>query len=154
VVVGFDGRALENAQEFGFRVGTVKIGESRIVEYRRGSEDLETRLDMIAAPETTPRDDTLIKGGTPLAGMVVSNLSPAVAEEVGLSADEVGIVATALAAEGPAVRFFKKGDIIRNVNGVSVLDTAALRDLLKEGSARWLIGIERGGKKLIIRLRG
>jgi S1-C subfamily serine protease len=36
VIIGFEGRAIESAQEFGFRVGTVKIGESRIVEYRRG----------------------------------------------------------------------------------------------------------------------
>ena len=152
VIVGFDGRAIESAQEFGFRVGTVKIGESRIVEYRRGESDEETRMQMIAAPETPARDTFQVSGNNPFEGMTVANLSPAVAEEVGLSANELGVVATDI-GKGPAQRFFKKGDVLALINKQEIKTVADLRAALSEGTNRWTIGIVRGGKQLVIRLR-
>ncbi len=152
VIVGFDGRVIENAQEFGFRVGTVKIGESRIVEYRRADEDLETRMEMIAAPETTPREEFTIAGNLPFDGMTVANLSPAVAEEVGLAAEAKGVTVTDV-GKGAAQRFFKKGDILLLVNKQPILTVADVRSAITDDSGRWAIGLDRGGKKLAIRLR-
>jgi Do/DeqQ family serine protease len=152
VIVGFDGRAIENAQEFGFKVGTTKIGERKFVEYRRGDIDQETEVLMIAAPENIERDETLIKGNTPLAGMLVANLSPSVAEEVGLSADEVG-VAVLDVGRGPARQFFKKGDIVLEVNGTAIANVATLSEVIRETEGRWSMVINRGGKKLALRVR-
>jgi Do/DeqQ family serine protease len=152
VIVGLNGRAIENAQEFGFRVGTVRIGESRIVEYRRGADDREATLQMIAAPESTPRETLVIEGNSPFTGMVVENLSPAVAEEVGLPADAKGVVA-ADAGKGPAQRYFKKGDVVLRVNKQEIETVAELQAALGDDTDRWQIVVERGGKQFVLRLR-
>ncbi len=152
VIIGFDGRTIDSAQEFGFRVATVKIGENRIVEYRRDNIDVEARLAMVAAPETTPRNETDIKAGSPFAGMRVADLSPSVAEEVDLSADATGVVAFDVNKD-PARRFFKKGDVILGVNGGEIADVAALQTLLADPPRRWSIEILRGQKKLVLQLR-
>ncbi len=152
VVVGFDGRAIENSQEFGFRVGTVRIGESRMVEYRRGNQDLEASLRMIGAPETTPRATFAIALGTPFDGMVVENLSPAVAEEIGLGAEASGVAAVDV-RKGPAQRFFKKGDILLLVNNQEIRSVDDLRKAVAEDPGQWRIAVERGGKKFLLRLR-
>ena len=152
VIVGLNDRAIENAQEFGFRVGTLRIGDNRMVEYRRGDEDLEASMLMIAAPETTPRDTFAIKGETPFSGLVVENLSPAVAEEVGLSADANGVVATDV-GHGPAQRFFKKGDALLQVNKQNIETVADLKTALQGDTGRWNIAVRRGGKQFLMRLR-
>jgi Do/DeqQ family serine protease len=152
VIIGLEGRAIESAQEFGFRVGTVKIGESRIVEYRRDEKEFTARLQMVAAPETTPRDEWMVEEKSPFDGMTVANLSPAVAEEVGMAADAAGVVVTGI-GQGAAQRFFKKGDLLLLVNRKEINAVNDLRDALAEKPDRWSIAIERGGKQLSIRLR-
>lgn len=152
VIIGFDGRNVESAQEFGFRVGTVKIGESRIVEYRRGEDDLEARMAMVAAPETPARDAQTIEGNIPFAGMTITNLSPAVAEELKLPADSQG-VAVAQILGGPSRRYFKQGDIVAIINRTEIKSVADFRQALEEDAGRWTIGIIRNGKQLALRLR-
>jgi Do/DeqQ family serine protease len=152
VLIGFEGHAIESAQEFGFRVGTVKIGESRIVEYRRGDQDFEARIQMVGAPETTQRDAWTVDGKSPFTGLTVANLSPAVAEEVGMDAEAEGVVVTDT-GKGPARRFFQKGDLLLFVNRNEITKVQDLREAIGAEPSSWSIGIGRGGKQINIRLR-
>ena len=51
----------------------------------------EASVKLVAAPETTDRAETLMEGKNPLQGMVVANLSPAVAEELGVPSSLSGV---------------------------------------------------------------
>jgi Do/DeqQ family serine protease len=150
VILAIDGKAIESSQEFGFRVGTAPIGDTRIVDYRRGEQNLVTRIKLIAAPETIPRDQSQIAGETPFAGLTVANLSPAVAELASRSADATGVAI--IDTEGVPGGFFQKGDIIAIVNGVNIDSVATLRKVLQQPQPRWMIGIDRNGQKLRLRL--
>ena len=151
VVLAMDGKLLDNAQEFSYLIATSKIGERKLIEYRRGPLSRQASVKLIAAPETTKRSVTNITGQTPMAGLVVANLSPAVADEVGLSADSVGVVAMDVQA-GPAQQFFRKGDIILEVNGEVIDNIETLRGALQQATRRWQIAIMRGGRKAYLRL--
>ena len=151
VVLAMDGKLLDNAQEFSYLIATSKIGERKLIEYRRGPLSRQASVKLIAAPETTKRSVTNITGQTPMAGLVVANLSPAVADEVGLSADSVGVVAMDVQA-GPAQQFFRKGDIILEVNGEAIDNIETLRGALQQATRRWQIAIMRGGRKAYLRL--
>jgi Do/DeqQ family serine protease len=153
VIIGIDGKSVEGAREFGFRVGTAPIGETRMIEYRRGEDTFEARLKLVAAPETVPRDETPIVGRSPFSGMTVANLSPAVAEEIGTTVDQTGVVVVSL-SEAPASRYFQKGDIILGVNGRMVKKVDDLREAVSESTRRWGIMIKRKGRTLELQLRG
>jgi Do/DeqQ family serine protease len=150
VIVAIDGKAVDSAQEFGFRVGTSQIGETRIVEYRRGSESFETRFKLIAAPETVLRDESVLDALTPLAGLTVANLSPAVAEEVGLTANATGVVAISIKPGAPA-ELFKRGDVVFAVNGVAIATVADLKTALASRQRRWTVSVLRGNRKLLLK---
>jgi S1-C subfamily serine protease len=150
VILAIDGKAVESSQEFGFRVGTAAIGGTRIIDYRRGSQNLVARIKLIAAPETVPRDEATIYGDTPFAGLKIANLSPAVSEQIGLPAEATGVAITN--ATGARGGFFQQGDIIAFVNGVAVDSVATLRKILQQPQSRWQIGIDRKGQKLRLRL--
>ncbi len=153
VIIGIDGKSVESAREFGFRVGTARIGETRIIEYRRGESTFETRVQLIAAPETVPRQSMTIKSFSPLQGFVVGNLSPAVAEELGLSSDLIGVVIEDIQGAS-AQRLFQNGDILVNVNGVVITDVKTLLPTLEVKQRRWNIVINRKGQVLRLQSRG
>ncbi|HUR42696.1 MAG TPA: DegQ family serine endoprotease [Aestuariivirga sp.] len=153
VILAIEGRPVENARELGYRVATAPIGSTPIVEYQRGGKRIETGITLAAAPETTARQETLIEGKNPLAGMVAANLSPALADELGLRSDAKG-VAVAAVKGGPAQRFLRKGDVILEINGTAIDSVAMLQKALSSGESYWRIAVERGGRILKLAVGG
>ena len=151
VVLAMDGKLIDNAQELSYLIATSKLRDRKLIEYRRGSASRQTSITLIAAPETTQRSETNITGQTPMAGLVVANLSPAVADELGLPADSTGVVAVDI-KDGPAQQFFRKGDIILDVNGQKIDTTETLRNALQQSTRRWMISFMRDGRKAYLRL--
>ena len=49
------------------------------------------RLKIIAPPENPPRDLTELGGGQPLSGALVANMSPLLAQEVGMDGFQPGL---------------------------------------------------------------
>ncbi len=151
VIVAIDGKAVENAKQLNYRVATAQIGHQAIIEFRRKGEAREVPVTLITAPETTERATTTLGGRSPLTGMVVANLSPAVADELGLDSGATGVVATDVS--GPAQRFFRQGDIVEQVNGVEIDSVATLQATLDQADGGWNIAINRGGRTLTLRIR-
>ena len=153
VILAIEGKPVENAQELGYRVATTAIGSNTIVEYQRKGERRETQVTMVAAPETVERQDTQIEGRNPLAGAVAANLSPAVADELGLPANTEGVAIVKLEG-GPARRFFKRGDIVLEINGVMIDSVDALRKVLESDARLWRVVIDRGGRIMKLAVGG
>ena len=153
VILAIEGKPVENAQELGYRVATSKLGAATIIEYQRGAVRKETNVTLNAAPETVDRQETPIGGKNPLAGMVAANLSPAVAEELGLSGVTTGVVALRI-GQGPAQQFLRAGDIVMTVNGISITDVETLKAALADETGYWQIAINRGGKVLTLTVGG
>jgi serine protease Do len=153
VILAFEGKPIENAKEFSYRVATAQIGSSGIIEYERDGKRFETRVGLIGAPETTPRDETLLKGQSPFAGLMVANLSPAVADELGLPATATGVAATDVKG-GPARRLFRKGDVILEVNGVAIDSVETLSSAIERNDGSWQFAVNRGGQVLRLQLGG
>ena len=153
VILAIEGKPVENSQELGYRVATTPIGATTIVEYLRIGDRKETQVTMVAAPETVQRDDMVIEGRNPLAGLVVANLSPAVSDELGLAADSKGVAALRIEG-GPAKRFFRPGDIILEINGNTIDSVATLTSMIHANEGFWRISINRGGRILKLAIGG
>ncbi len=153
VILAIEGKPVENSQELGYRVATTPIGATTIVEYLRGGERKETQVTMVAAPETIERDDKVIEGRNPLAGLVVANLSPAVSDELGLAANSTGVAALRVDG-GPAKRFFRSGDVILEINGNAIDSVATLMSVIDANEGIWRIAIKRGGRVLKLKISG
>jgi serine protease Do len=153
VVLAIEGKPVENARELGYRVATMPIGTTTIIEYQRVGTRKETSITLIAAPETIGRDETLIAGNNPLAGAVAVNLSPAVAEELGLAAGRNGVVVLRI-EDGPAMRFLRKGDILMEVNDAKIATVSDLKSAIRASAGFWNILIDRGGHSLRLTVGG
>ena len=146
VLLKLDGRDLANAQEFNFRLATLSIGDSANLVFQRKRKTYRTKLKLIAAPETPPRDTRTIGGRSPFTGLEVMNISPAVADEFGLPTSAEGVV---ISDEGQSIarRFgFRRGDIIAEINDYRPKSVTELEAALDQRVGYWDVGIVRKGR--------
>jgi len=154
VLLSINGKEIRDASDLRFRVATLAVGGTTKLGLMRrgGAETLE--IDLQAPPEVPLRKEILLRGNHPFSGAVVANLSPKLADELGLEHEKTGVIVMALDRKGSAARIgFQRGDIILKVNGAPVTSTQELADLLRETASTWVIRIERGGRKSNIVIR-
>lgn len=154
VIVAIEKHEIANAQDLRFRIATQSIGGSvQVKVMRRGGQET-LKMTMEAPPEIPKKDQRLLRGRNPFAGAVVANLSPALADEVGLPLTTTGVIILELDRTGSAARLgFEPGDIVRKINGEPVTSVAHLGDLIKTPASGWLIALERSGQDINLVVR-
>ena len=154
IIVAVDGLGVADLDAFRYRIGTRMLdGSAQLAVLRRGRE-LEVALPLERAPELPPRNETNLDGRQPLAGARVANLSPALAEEIGLERWS-GVILVHVGRRGVARRLgFRPGDIIRSIEGERVRSVDHLVELVREPRTRWRIVLERGGRSLSVEVPG
>ena len=132
-------------------MGLASIGDQKLLEVRRNSEVKNYAIQLVGAPETIRRDEQTLVGQSILTGLKVANLSPAVAEELGMPQNALGVVVTA--TEGtPASRYLAKGDIIRGINNLPIDNVQTLLKALAQNLRGLTLVVERGAQRLYLRL--
>ena len=110
---------------------------------------------LASPPETPPRDTQTLEGKHPLAGATVSNLNPALDEELSLDSNLRGVVINDVRDGSYAQRLgLQKGDIVASINSKPVPTVAALRRVVSAGSDSWSLSIKRGGQTMSVTVRG
>jgi Do/DeqQ family serine protease len=154
LVTSVDGGPVVDAAALNYAIATHRPGEAVSVGIRRagGQQTLTVRAE--AAPATPARDERLIAGRNPFAGATVVNLSPAVAEEVGLDPFGKRGVLVLKMTDGAAHQLgVQPGDIIRAVNGRDIKSVTDLTSAVVSPSSVWQFTIERNGQQLTATVR-
>ncbi|SMF43116.1 serine protease Do [Tistlia consotensis] len=153
VIEAMDGREVDDPEALAFRVATRPIGSRAEFEILRDGHQLTLRWPMEKAPENPPRHETVLSGRHPLAGTKVVNLSPAVAEELGIRKWH-GVALIAIARNSPARRYgFEPGDVLISVNGQRIESVDGL-DRLLSNQDRWSLVISRNGEQRRLEIVG
>lgn len=154
VIVSVGGKAIEDPAAFAYRIATSSVGADIDVGFVRASKNHIVRVKLIAPPESTPRDETQIKGKSPLSGAKIANLSPAVAEEYDLRDVEEGVVVVAVDPRSPAAEIgFGKGDVILGINGEAVASVKDVQMALERGGRGWRLSLLRDGNQIDLMIR-
>ncbi|CUX79543.1 MAG: putative trypsin-like serine protease [Roseibaca calidilacus] len=152
VILSVDGGEVNSAPEMMFRMSAQGIGAQSVLEFRRGSQTREVTVDLIAPPETPPRDTRQIGGRAALSGLEVMRINPAVIAEFGLSPEAEGVLVTQ--ARNLAGRVgLRPGDILLAINGTRVDSTADVVRLSQAQTRTWVIELIREGRELSLRFR-
>ena len=147
IILSVGGLPVEDTQALRFRIATGELGGSAKIEVWRDRRRILLDFPLTAASETPPRDATALGGEQPLAGAVVANLSPALAEELDLAGAWEGVIIVKVARRSPADRVgFRPGDVILAVNRYGVEDVAGLARELRRPAKSWRIEFSRDGR--------
>jgi Do/DeqQ family serine protease len=156
VVVSVDEKPVQNPQAFQYRFVTKGIGGAAKLGVLRKGERVTTSITLVAPVEDPPRDARALTGRHPLTGVKVANLSPAVAQEVGMDDDtREGVVVIEVQERTPAARLgVRRGDIVVAVNNERVGSVRQLVTVLAVGGGGWRLSVERGGKVFNLAIQG
>lgn len=148
LVVEIEGKEVIDPNSFGYRFATKMIGETSEFLIVRDGQEVSLSVPLVPAPETVPRDTREMREYSPFEGVTVMNLSPAVAEELGLDGGVFeGVVIASVDRRGAANQVgMRPGDIIRAVNERKVESTRMLEVITKTPPRVWILEIERNGK--------
>jgi S1-C subfamily serine protease len=149
VVLSANGQPVLEAAGLTYAVGNSRPGDTVRLVVRRGERDLNLTLRAEPPPATPPRNEVTISGANPLSGATVVNLSPAVAEELGVDV----FAGSGVLLVNPGTGFargagFRPGDFVRAVNGREIRTTRDLQQALAARVPAWQITIERNGQRI------
>ena len=155
IITAVDGATVDDPASLNYRVTTNRPGETIELSLLRDGRPQRVRARIDAPPASPSRDERLVDGPNPLRGATVANLSPAVADELGVDPfGGRGVVVVKAGRNYAAAAGFQTGDIIREINGERISDTRQLDATLDRGARIWQVTIERNGRLITGQFRG
>jgi Do/DeqQ family serine protease len=154
LIIAIDGQPIEDPNAFDYRFATKAIGGSARLGIVRGGKELALTVVLEALPDT-PHDELVIASPSPFQGAKVSNLSPALADDLRLDPSAQGVVILDVASGSPAQSLgFQRGDLVVAVNNAKIAKTRDLERATAQANRRWTITILRSGQQMSVELRG
>jgi Do/DeqQ family serine protease len=154
LIVAIDGLVVEDHNAFDYRFATKVIGGNARVGIVRAGKEITVTVALEAVPETA-HDELVIASPSPFQGAKISNLSPALADDLRLDPSTQGVVIVEIANGSPAHNLgFRRGDLVVTVNNAKIAKTRDLERVAGQQSRRWSITILRGGQQMSVELRG
>lgn len=149
VVLAINAQNINNPDALGYRLSTIGVGNSAELSVLSKQNKKTLDIDLIEAPESTPRQEFIIEGRNPFAGAKVMNLSPKVAEELDFEGNKSGVVIAQVAQRSIAWRYrLRKQDIIRTINETEITGTKQLKKVLESRQRIHQFVVERKGRLL------
>jgi Do/DeqQ family serine protease len=154
LIVSIDGIDVEDPNGFDYRFATKPLGGAAQVGVVRQGKSFVVPVSLEPLPDT-PRDEIEIKNRSPFAGVTVSNLSPALADDLQLDPQTEGVAITSVADGSTAQGIgFRKGDIVVSVNGQKIAKSGDLQKATDSGGHAWRVTIVRGGQQISVMFSG
>ena len=154
VVLTVDGQPVVDVGALNYAIATHRPGDTLVLSVRRDGQTQTLRLRAETAPDTPARDQRVLSGRNPFDGATVVNLSPAVADELGVDPFAGPGVMVVGVGRGFAMNAgLRPGDLIREVNGRKITSVADLAAAVAQGGGAWRVMIERGGEQISAQFR-
>ncbi|RUX44594.1 DegQ family serine endoprotease [Mesorhizobium sp. M7A.F.Ca.CA.002.09.1.1] len=149
VVLQLNGKPVESIEALDYRMATLSIGTTANFAVLTKGQQAAMDIALERAPEGMKAAEVTLHGRSPFSGAKVAELSPRLAQRLGLRTDIKGVAVVDINRDSPAADFgFQPGDIVREVNGTTI-DTAATLELAAKTDTRWWrFTVERGGQIL------
>ncbi|MFC5386777.1 DegQ family serine endoprotease [Aquamicrobium segne] len=147
VILRFNNTIIEGVDALGYRLATQPIGtQAELLVLSKGKEK-KVDIALVRAPEGASVQQVQLRGRSPFAGAKIAELSPRLAQRLGIGSDIKGVVVVEVERNSPAGGFgLRAGDIVREVNGQTMDTTRKLVDASQQNARWWRFTLERDGQ--------
>ena len=154
VITSVDGVDVTDARSVFYRLTTKGVGQTAKFSVIRKGKPVDIALPLIAAPQAGKNDVKNLSGNHPLDGARVSNILPALADEMNL--DQVGgVIILSVRNGSPAQSLgFQPGDVIVSVSSEEAATVADIERLLAVRQRLWQMAVKRGNRVLQLQVPG
>ncbi|WP_376704524.1 DegQ family serine endoprotease [Mesorhizobium sp. ISC25] len=149
VVLSLNGKPVESVGALDYRMATLSIGTNASFGVLSKGQQATMDIALERPPEGAKAAELTLRGRSPFSGAKVAELSPRLAQRLGLRTDVKGVTVVDINRDSPAADFgFQPGDIVREVNGLTIDKTATLEQVAQQDTRWWRFTVERGGQIL------
>jgi Do/DeqQ family serine protease len=154
VVLSMNSATIEHVDALSYRLATQEIGSTAELKVLSQGDEKIVSVELIRAPEGAKAAELTIRGRSPFAGAKVADLSPRLAQKLGLETDIKGVAVIDIDRNSPAAGFgLQPRDIVREVNGEEIDTAEKLKQVAEAPSRWWRFTVERDGRLLRQTLR-
>lgn len=154
IIVEVEGRPVDDGQGLRFYFATRELGGKVAITALRDGKPVGIEFSLMAPPEVPPRDRTDLIGNFPISGIRVVNLSPRVADELGIPTDLTGVIVEGVQRGSVAHRVgIRPLDIVTEVNGQEITLVSQLVAIVEDSPPEWLVVLNRQGERLVLEVR-
>lgn len=153
LITQINGKPVLNDEEYHFRVSVCIAGDQMNLTYKRGSEEKQVTVTLVAPPEKPQRDQMLLKGNHLLSGATVLNLSPSLANELSIDPMKKGVMVFEIKRGSVSHRLgVRPGDIILSYNSQAVSEVKDLKEILSKTAPEGSFDYRRGQKTYSVKV--
>ncbi|TKT79278.1 DegQ family serine endoprotease [Aquamicrobium sp. LC103] len=154
VVLAMNGAPIEHPDALGYRLATQTAGTVAQLQVLSGGQEHAVDIELIRPPAGTSSAEIIIEGRSPFAGAKVAELSPRLAQRLGMNAQAKGVTVVEIDRNSPAAGFgLRPKDIVREVNGETIDTPEKLREAAAAETRWWRFTVERDGRLMQQMLR-
>ncbi|ALK09186.1 DegQ family serine endoprotease [Blastochloris viridis] len=147
VIIAVDGQPVDDPAGLGFKLATRPVGGKAAFTVHRGNREQQLTIALEAPPESSGREQLVIKARSPFAGVTVAALDAALADEMRLPFNGQSVVVVKVERGSPAEHVgFQAGDLVLQVNGVNIGTPSDLDRVTKAGARLWRLVVQRDGQ--------
>jgi serine protease Do len=155
LVLTVDSREVFDDRGMKFIAATKAEGETATLTILRNRQEKQISVRMSPPPGTSKAELTEVGGRNPFTGAEVAELSPALAEALGLDPFKAndGVLVYRVPARTIARNVgFQPGDIIREINGVTIRTAKDFQSAVAKAESsqtgEWRLATERNGQRI------
>jgi len=152
VVRKMDGKSIDGTRDLRLRIANVAPGERVNVTVLREGRERDLLIELGELPGEEPVRQAKAESSNALVGVAVEEITPEIAEQLGLSADVEGVVVSRVKPGSPAAEAgLRRGDVIQEVGREPVSSVAEFRQAMKDADDAALLMVwSRGGSRLVV----
>lgn len=154
VIMRVDGVEATDPRAVYYRLTTKGVGQSAKLSLLRKGQPVDVDIALLAPPRGGKDDIRNLSGRHPLDGARVSNIMPALADEMGLDETEGVVILSVRNGSIAQGLGFRKGDIVVEVAGRKIANVSELEEAVAERQRRWAVSVNRGGQILQLQVPG
>ena len=148
VILSLNGKAIEHVDALGYRLATLSIGTRAALDILSQGDERKVDVELIRAPEGANTLPVSIGGRSPFSGAKVAELSPRLAQRLGLRSDTKGVTIVDIDRGTPAAGFgLRPSDIVREVNGEEIDTPDKLKEVAEQRYA--LVALHRRARRQV-----
>jgi S1-C subfamily serine protease len=149
VVLSLNGTAVESIEALDYRMATLSIGSTATFGTLSKGQQQTVDIALERPPEGATTSQVLLRGRSPFAGAKVAELSPRLAQRLGMRTDARGVAVVDVSRDSPAADFgFQPGDVVREVNGTTIDSAEKLAQVSLQNTRWWRFTVVRNGQTM------
>ncbi|HBS49539.1 MAG TPA: serine protease [Rhodobacteraceae bacterium] len=154
VVLGFDGKDVDNSRALPKLVGATTPGETVELDLLRDGEKVTVEIEIGTLAQLAKAETRDAPEDTRKLGATVSPLTDAARAQLGLDGDVQGTVITSVGPDSAAARAgLRAGDVIVKLDGTETASPEALKQALEGAGDKALALVNRRGSQIFVPLK-